>query len=305
VRVRTLPLEPDVFLAQQSGAAEAVELLEPYVALAAQRGLREVLLLHGEALILTNRAEEVETGLRPHAELGTTSREVWVQLASVAARHGQAALARRWLAADAALPAASVTTELRIQRAVAWQAVADVADDASARQNSRTLINEVPDSAGLGPADWERVGQVREGNGDRDLAEQAYREALRGSPRPLVATNNLALLLAATGRAQEALPLAEHAVTQRGDVAAYRDTLATVHMALGNAEAALAEHELCHRLEPAEPTWALHIVQTLVSLDRREAARKRLTVFEAQLGIKNLPAAQQAPWKALADALGE
>lgn len=303
-RTRGVPMECDVFLAQQEAPREAATRLEPYVAMAAERGNAELLLLFGEAEIAAGQVEALASRLRPHLERNTIVRAAWAELAALLARGGQASVAASWLREEAAHDGGRAQPSLRLRRAMAWQAVAEATGSLDDRATSRSLANGIGTNVRLDPQDWVLLGQVREANGDTDLAEQAYREALKASPVPLVAANNLALLLASSGRGLDALPLARSAVARRGDVPAYRDTLASVLLSLGDRESALSEYEVCVRLEPGNVQWSLRLVQTLLDLDRVEEARRRWRAVQAKHGGADLGAELREAWDALEVELG-
>jgi len=77
-----------------------------------------------------------------------------------------------------------------------------------------------------------------------DAAEQAYREIIKEDPDHAVAMNNLAVLLALRKKdAAEAMQLIDAALAKAGPVGSMLDSRATVYMARGESEKALADIE--------------------------------------------------------------
>lgn len=112
--------------------------------------------------------------------------------------------------------------ELPFLRSVA--AFETLGDVATARRGYAAAVQRWPDSL----AGWTAFGNAAYAQGDRDQAELAWRRALAISSDYAPALNNLAQLLAETGRRGEALSLARRAVTSDSDNPVYRETLRAV-----------------------------------------------------------------------------
>ncbi|NLY02781.1 MAG: tetratricopeptide repeat protein [Rhodopirellula sp.] len=87
-------------------------------------------------------------------------------------------------------------------------------------------------------------------------AENRYREAVQKQPSNVVACNNLAVLLALQKKdLDEALKLVSVAMEEAGPLATLRDSLAVVHLARGNAQAAVEELDAAIADDPAAIFW--------------------------------------------------
>lgn len=96
------------------------------------------------------------------------------------------------------------------------------------------------------------LGLINEIGDDPASAERCYRQALRLSPGHVKALNNLAYLLAdRLGRAAEALPLAQKAVSIAPESAVLQDTLGWVYHRLGKDQEARIAIAKARRLDPA------------------------------------------------------
>lgn len=86
------------------------------------------------------------------------------------------------------------------------------------------------------------VGILEDGRGNRDKAEAAYRKALEITPETPIAANNLAWLIAdKNGNLDEALRLANAAVSKNQSVADYYDTLGWVYLKKGLTSPAIEQ----------------------------------------------------------------
>lgn len=87
------------------------------------------------------------------------------------------------------------------------------------------------------------IGMLEESRGNVDLAMENYREALKANPNAAIAANNLAWLIADTGRGNldEALALANNLVGKYQNEPAFADTLGWVFHKKGNREMAIAQ----------------------------------------------------------------
>jgi Tfp pilus assembly protein PilF len=303
-RAAGLPLEPDLFLAAQSPPAEAVALLERHVPRALSRGIPDVLIAWGEAAVRAGERARVETTLRPHLAAQPAARKAFARLAGAIAAGGDARTAVLWLESPELRDLDPVPSDLRVELAAAWQFVAEANPASDARRTSARHLEALSDDAPLAPKDWERVGLVHQANGDVVRAEAAYRRATAAEGGPLVALNNLAMLLAGSGRAAEALPMAKRLVAARPDVAEYRDTLAEVHLRAGDRPNALAQLEEARRLEPANASWAVGITRTLLDGGDREAAMSRFRAFRLEYPEARMAPEVRKAWQDLGSKLG-
>ncbi len=116
---------------------------------------------------------------------------------------------------------------------------------------------------------------VADAQGNYSDVESLYREIVKADPKNVVALNNLAEVLALTGRnPREALELIEQAIAAAGPISAFLDTRATVYRALG------------------EPDKAVRDMQTVIVDSLKPNALVRLALAYAQQN--NLPEAAKA-----------
>ena len=103
-------------------------------------------------------------------------------------------------------------------------------------------------------------------------AEEIYREILQKTKGNASVMNNLAVLLAQQGiKLDEALKLVDQAIDIFGPVGALLDSRASVYLAMGDTEKALAD--LTRALgENDSPVWLFHQAQALQRAGQREEA---------------------------------
>ena len=169
-RSRTMAnaLEPDLFLAEQSAPEAVLSLLKHYVPAALRQGPAKVLVLYGDAMRRQGKHAELEALLRPHLASNQGVLRTWITLATLAARPGDAAQARAWLAADEIRAAEQAGVDLRVALAEAWQAVAGSERSEEARERARGLLASVTD---LGQDRADPQGERRHGAGGGGLRE--------------------------------------------------------------------------------------------------------------------------------------
>ncbi|MGE0081134.1 MAG: PA2778 family cysteine peptidase [Thiohalomonadaceae bacterium] len=119
--------------------------------------------------------------------------------------------------------------ELPFLRSVA--AFEELGDAATARRGYEAAVQRWPASV----AGWMAVGNAAYAQGEPGQAERAWRRALAISADYAPALNNLAQLLAETGRQDEALSLARRAVAADGENPVYRETLQAIEDLCGSA----------------------------------------------------------------------
>jgi tetratricopeptide (TPR) repeat protein len=131
-------------------------------------------------------------------------------------------------------------------------------------------------------------------------AEKFYREIIERNPRDTVAKNNLALLLALQGkRLDEALALVNKAIELAGPMGAMLDSRASVYMALGQPDKAMAD--LKAAIADAEsPIRLFHRAQAYNMLgDKRAAARDLKDARKAGLKPESLQPLERALYQQL------
>lgn len=109
-----------------------------------------------------------------------------------------------------------------------------------------------------------------------DEAEQLYREYLQNHKEDTTTMNNLALLLALRGiKLDEALELINQAIELAGPIAGILDSRASVHMARGKPDEALADLKTAIN-DRATPVRVFHRAQAYLQKGDREAAGKAM-----------------------------
>ncbi len=103
------------------------------------------------------------------------------------------------------------------------------------------------------------LASILQDNGREAEAEGIYRTVLERSPSSAFALNNLAFLLARSGRKlDEALEFANRAVALAGNDFAFLDTLGWVHFQLGDGQAAIELLQRAIRQNPFDPEILHH-----------------------------------------------
>lgn len=303
-RAAGLAVEPDHFLAQLATPEEAAALLEPHLGVAVARGMQEVLELYGRSRILRGEQGRVRQVFEPWLLAGErTAVAAWGALAGFLAARGESALAIDWLQRDAVTAVVARDGAARIEVAGAWMVVAQASQSESARETALALVRELPESSVLGADDWEKLGQVYESGNDQAAAERAYRKALASPARPLIALNNLCMILGRSGRASEALPLAKELVLRGPDVPEYRDTLATLHQLANELDAALEQLEHSLRLDPTDVRWAVRLLEVLLAQGNRQEAERRLGEFKSRYPEAKMTPERLASWATIVRAV--
>ena len=95
--------------------SKADSILAPYAKIAAERGLTNVLLPYGEALILKGKTKSVRTLLQPSLSGNRGTALAWAFLAGVLAFHGQTDDAESWLEHEALKEAAAKYHDVRLE----------------------------------------------------------------------------------------------------------------------------------------------------------------------------------------------
>jgi predicted Zn-dependent protease len=294
---------PDLFLAEQSAPPEALAYLDPHLPTALDRRLPSVVLAWGRASIGAGAPERVRETLEPRLAASPWLADVWVVLAGVAAGAGHAGPARAWLEHPDLRPALAESARVQVEAAASWQALARATSSADARERSRALAAEASGRS-LDAPDAEGLGAVHEANGDVDRAEAAYRAAIAADPGRLLAANNLAMILARSGRAEEAFPLGLRLVESRPDVASFLDTLAFVQEKRGDLAEAERLRERSVEREPGNPVWAHRLVRLLQRRGDLERAVRRFEALRVRHPLSSLPPDLRSEWSELARSLG-
>ena len=120
---------------------------------------------------------------------------------------------------------------------------------------------------------WLNLAEVHLSRGDYQLAEQAYRQAIKREPAFIPALLNLADLYRMLGRDSEARPLLERALAIAPDDAAARFSYALLLVRQRDYRAALDHLQRAAALAPAAPRYSYVYAVALQSLGRTGEAR--------------------------------
>jgi Flp pilus assembly protein TadD len=113
-------------------------------------------------------------------------------------------------------------------------------------------------------------------------AEHFYRQLLDERPDQPVALNNLAaVLLAISGRSEEAAELASRALDQEPDNTDFIDTYANALADIGRFDHAVSEARRAVELKPDDPGLQCTLVRVLIDASRLDEAEAALTQLRA------------------------
>ena len=139
------------------------------------------------------------------------------------------------------------------------------------------------------------VGQQRQATQDVPGAVAAYRAVLAIDPDDVIALNNLAWMLNATGK-PEAVDLAERAYRLAPLNPSVIDTLGTVLVAQGDAKRGISLLRMGANLSPAQPHLRVNLAKALAKTGDKAGAKRELEAVIAG-------SARPSPAKAEAEAL--
>ncbi len=280
------PLSADLIMAEahlQLGQPDrALERLEPHAEAARTRpdDNREVAARLLRALVALRRYDDAEALIEADLATSPTWRSVVLTLAATTVEDPGVAAA--WVRKAEATVAASDVRE-RMATAQAWWMLSErVGDPAMLSEAARaaTELTALPDAPALA---WYQRGVIAERGGDMSAAEPAYREAIRRDPSLAAAKNNLAMVLVQSGNgSDEALRLAEAAVTAEPENTAYLDTLAAAQAVEGQTDAAVQTMQKVIGLEPTTKLWYENLARILREADRPDEAQQVLDRYEAR-----------------------
>jgi tetratricopeptide (TPR) repeat protein len=155
-------------------------------------------------------------------------------------------------------------------------------DPAGARRALEEALKLAPRAIGL----MVNLAQLEEQGGDDDAAIARYRRILELQATNVVALNNLAFTLAVRhNAAAEALPLAKRAVGLTPRSATVLDTLGWIEHLLGNHPAAARLFEQAMQLEPRQAEIRLHAASVYLAEGKGDRA-----IAELKEGLRLDPA---------------
>ncbi len=143
-------------------------------------------------------------------------------------------------------------------------------------------------------------GDVSAHRGDYDQAEVAYRDILVLERDNVVAMNNLAVLLALRQiKLDEAMELINRAISMAGPVAAMLDSRASVHMAQGQIDEALADLNSGIAKAPSAVKY-FHRAQAYdLAGDKTEAGKSMQRAVELGIGVQMIHPLEVATYQKL------
>jgi lipopolysaccharide biosynthesis regulator YciM len=270
------PFIPDIFIADCDLAlgkpAAALDRLQPYIKDPASP-------TYATALPVVARAQEAAgkggaiTLMEPLLGKGAAGRRLWMNYAIQNLQTTEAAI---WLDRATAVIPPDATAEL-LNAADFWGILyartGNAAYSAKARAILAPLLKQPTQSAEVLV-----VGGSREED-DEHLAEaeMLYRKSLAAEPNSLVAKNNLAMVLAKSGRdTKGALALAQEVVSSRPDIGAFHDTLSYVLLKVGKIDDALSAMRTASRLEPDNVGYRVSLAEIYVAKKDLQQARATL-----------------------------
>jgi tetratricopeptide (TPR) repeat protein len=251
------PVQADLMIARarlelrQPG--EAMGVLKPYLEQARQDPDKYNMVIgtYAHALIADGKESDAAALLKPHLSRSEEWAVSSLRLASLVRPAGTA----QWIEQFAAgVPADSVKGHYEV--ANAWYTAAmrpglsnETREAYLAKAGDAiTPLTRRPDAT---PVVLLMAGSIAENRGQKDVAIDAYRRALRLDPKQPLAQNNLAYLLMTEGKdLDEARELAERAVAASPREWSYHDTLAHIYLKAGNRDRAIATFEKVLALQP-------------------------------------------------------
>ena len=236
-----------------------------------------------QTLIRSDQIDRAASLLAPLLERSAKWRYRWMQLAFLVLPDVESA--STWLERVAKLVPDDAANE-QAALALAWRALDErwgvPACSDRARQILAPLLEDpqVPAQAVL------TLAKIDDSSGDRDAAEAGYRRVLTMGANESrgTAMNNLAMiLLDRDGDLAEALDLASRAIQDRPRVAAFRDTLAAVHVRRGDFEEAEAAARMAVGLERGSLRWRLSLAQICLQAGKTDESARMLRNIDRQI----------------------
>ncbi len=126
------------------------------------------------------------------------------------------------------------------------------------------------------------LAELRESQEKFAEAEDLYREVLKKDDHNVAVLNNLACLLALSGRQlDEAKGLIDKAIATAGPQASPMDTRATIYLALGQADKALADMRMVVNEQPA-PNRFFHLALVQKKLAETQADAREALKYKTE-----------------------
>jgi len=191
----------------------------------------------------------------------------------------------------------------QLQLADAYDTLAGRTSDPKFTKASADIIARLEQDPSIAANAYLIDGMEHEEHGDPVGAEAAYRSAIaKGNLSP--AKNNLAMLLARTGKIQEAQELANQCVAADPKEANYYDTLGDVLEKANKNEDALKALTTALLLQPDNAQWRVHLAELQFTTGRRDDAKATVGEIDAMTpGAAAMPPDYQARLQTLRDKL--
>lgn len=258
--------DADQFLAQTmlriGRASDAAAQLDPRIkaAVARPEGNEKILLLHCVALVRTGRAADAERRLR---ELAKTS-EKWstLPLSVESNLMGSSADAVAWMGLCTSL-APQNNPMTRTLLAQSWVAAASHFRTDDVLSRAKAAVAAALAAPGAPPEVHFLAGSLAQSANDLETARTEYETMLKLKPEFDVARNNLAMVLADTGKATEAVEHATRVAKTHAQSSEALDTLAYALRKAKDFEASKARLAEAIALDPANPTWQVSLAETI------------------------------------------
>ncbi|MFA9478191.1 tetratricopeptide repeat protein [Phycisphaerales bacterium AB-hyl4] len=278
--------DADGFIAEaqlhMGDSAAALRQIEPYLdeAKADPEANAPLIVRAARAKLQLGEVERAERMLDPLLEKSSQWRGLWLQLAVLVLEDD--ATATRWLDRLNEVVANDARDE-RFQLAQGYWTLLDRTQSGEHREAVRRTLMPLTE---LDPPMAEAVmglAVLEDAAGNRDLAEQGYREALAIERNLPIAANNLAVILYQRGESlDEAVTLARSAVSAAPQHAPFRHTLAQALQTRGDHAEAMENMQQAVEFDGGNVRWHVALAKLLLSQDQHDAAGEVLANIDDQ-----------------------
>jgi tetratricopeptide (TPR) repeat protein len=181
----------------------------------------------------------------------------------------------------------------RVELSEMYSKLALKSGDPAYAQTARDILNKLAAAPNPPLAVFLALGTRLDSDGNAAAAVSVYQHALAIAPGNVIAQNNLAMAMARTGHAAEALQYIDDALKAMPETPELYDTRAFVRSKAGQTDAAIADMREAIRLNPAQPRFRLKLIQTLTDANRRKDAADELKALDAMPSTLSPQQAQQ------------
>ena len=260
--------------------ADALRQLEPYArnAQSAPNAYQAVLPLYAQA---SQAAGHTGTAalMEPLLSQGPRGRQAWM---SFAVRNLDAPEAAAWLDRVQTQIPPEATAE-RVMLAGAWASLAIDRQYPPGFEKSLAILEPLAAQTDAQERFVLACAVTEEQAGHIGDAEAHYRQALKLTPGDVIAINNLAMLLARSGKnLEEAISLVQSALKLRPDVPSLYDTQAFVQGKMREYDKAVESAHKAIGMQPQNVQYRVTLAQLLLDSGNRDAAVQARARLEAQ-----------------------